>query len=360
MPSLKSIRKRITTVKSTQKITRAMKMVAGARLNRAQQRITELRPYAVKVQEVLWEITREAVAPAVEGAEAPAEAPAPQASVTDGADGGYLADAAQAYVGVKAAKGDYGTAVQAYLFGKKVADLVGDQPPHPLLVKRAERRVLLVVLTSDRGLCGAFNANINKRGEREWRSRSEEGQDVKLTLVGRKGRDYFTRRGAPVQEYLPGVWDKLNLETAQRVGSEILAPFNRGEVDAIYLVYNEFKSAMTQRVVVERLLPVGGPAAEGDEGARASELGRTSEFDFEPDKSALLDRLVPMYVDISILRALYESMASELGARMTAMDSATKNATEMIESLTLQYNKARQASITKELMDIVGGVEALK
>jgi F-type H+-transporting ATPase subunit gamma len=318
VPSLKSIRKRISSVRSTQKITRAMKMVAGARLNRAQQRITELRPYAVKVQEVLWEITREALRPA-----AGEEAAAPEASATD------------AYESFAAA----------------------EKPPHPLLVQRAERRVLLVVLTSDRGLCGAFNTNINKRAEREWRARLESGQDVKLVLIGRKGRDYFTRRNAPIHEYLAGVWEKLDLQTAQRVGKQILTPFSQGEVDAIYLVYNEFKSAMSQRVVVERLLPVGGPTSDGE---RVSEMGRTSEFLYEPDREALLERLAPMYVDISILRALYESMASELGARMTAMDSATKNATEMIDSLTLQYNKARQAAITKELMEIIGGSEALK
>jgi F-type H+-transporting ATPase subunit gamma len=360
VPSLKSIRKRISSVKSTQKITRAMKMVAGARLNRAQQRITELRPYAVKVQEVLWEITREAVAPVVEGAEAPAEAPAPEAPPPEASEGADLAAVAQGYADAKAAKGDYGSAVQAYFFGKKAAGYLDEQPAHPLLVKRPERRILLVVLTSDRGLCGAFNTNINKRAEREWRSRAEGGQDVKLDVIGRKGRDYFTRRGAPIHEYLAGVWEKLDLQTAQRVGAKILEPFNKGEVDAIYLIYNEFKSAMSQRVVVERLLPAGDPAPAGDGGAGASELARTSEFDFEPNRGALLERLVPMYVDISILRALYESMASELGARMTAMDSATKNATEMIDTLTLQYNKARQAAITKELMEIIGGSEALK
>lgn len=313
MPSLKAIRKRISSVKSTQKITRAMKMVAGARLNRAQQRITELRPYAVKTQEVLWEITREAQQPGVEGGGRPEEASA-------------------------------------------------EKPAHPLLVKRAEKRVLMLVLTSDRGLCGAFNTNINKRAEREWRDRVAEGQEVQLVLVGRKGRDYFTRRNAPIREYLPGVWDKLDLEAARRVGKQLLKPFSYDEVDAIYLVYNEFKSAMSQRVVVERLLPVAGPAkADFDEAARTSQMeGAGGEFIFEPTKEALLERLAPMYVDISILRALYESMASELGARMTAMDSATKNATEMIDALTLQYNKARQAAITKELMEIIGGSEALK
>ncbi|WP_437570661.1 ATP synthase F1 subunit gamma [Sorangium sp. So ce542] len=321
MPSLKSIRKRISSVKSTQKITRAMKMVAGAKLNKAQQRITELRPYAVKVQEVLWQITRDAVA-----------ASAAEAAAAAGTG----------------AEGEAGA-----LAGREGA-------AHPLLVTRPERRVLLLVLTSDRGLCGAFNTNINKRAEREWKSRSEAGQEVQLAIIGRKGRDYFNRRNAPILEYLPGVWDKLSLETAQAVGAKILAPFNKGEIDAIYVVYNEFKSAITQTVVVEKLLPAGGAAQEQADAGDHASPGAAAEFLYEPDKGALLERLVPMYVDISILRALYESMASELGAKLTAMDAANKNAKEMIDTLTLEYNKARQAAITKELMEIIGGSEALK
>ncbi len=344
MPSLKSIRKRISSVKSTQKITRAMKMVAGARLNRAQQRITELRPYALKVQEVLAEITRPGAGAApVEGAPIePSEAlavaePGAQASAEEGMEALPMPEAAGAF---------------------------GEKPAHPLLVQRAERNVMLVVLTSDRGLCGAFNTNINKRAEREWKGRTENGQNVKMVIIGRKGRDYFKRRGAPVLEYIPGVWEKLGLETAQMVGNKVLAPLNKGEVDSIYFVYNEFKSAMSQAVVVERLLPVAQPekpAVVGEGGAEPEfSLDGVSEFIFEPNKEALLERLLPMYVDISILRALYESTASEFGARMTAMDAATKNAKEMIEKLTLIYNQARQAAITKELMEIIGGSEALK
>jgi len=306
VPSLKAIRKRISSVQSTQKITRAMKMVAGARLNKAQTRITELRPYALKTQEVLSEIVGQSAAALEEES---------------------------------AAEGLY--------------EVIGEKPPHPLLVERPEKRVLLLVLTSDRGLCGAFNTNINKRAEREWKERTAAGQEVKMVIVGRKGRDYMTRRNAPILEYIPGVWDKLGLEMAQRVGRSILTPFNKQEVDAIYIVYNEFKSAMTQMVVAERLLPVTPRPPQDDSGLSV-------EFLFEPTREALFERLVPMYGDISILRALYESQASELGARMTAMDAATKNAKEMIASLTLQYNKARQAAITKELMEIIGGSEALK
>lgn len=344
MPSLKAIRKRISSVQSTQKITRAMKMVAGARLNRAQIRITELRPYAVKTQAVLASIAPAAAKPNAEQ------------------------ESALAVIG------------DAAIEVAESAGLAGwdDQPAHPLLVQRPEKRVLLLVLTSDRGLCGAFNTNINKRAEREWRARTAEGQDVQMIVVGRKGRDYMARRGAPVLEYVPGVWDKLSLETAKLVGEKVLAPFLRKEVaartgeategeatkvelekvDAIYIVYNEFKSAMTQTVTVERLLPVA-PATTPVEAVDGG-VWVGPEFIFEPTREALLTQLMPMYVDISILRALYESQASELGARMTAMDAATKNAKEMISSLTLQYNKARQAAITKELMEIIGGSEAIK
>lgn len=319
MPSLKAIRKRISSVQSTQKITRAMKMVAGARLNKAQTRITELRPYAVKTQEVLAAIMEEPLKPALD--EAPPEPVLPD---PEALEVGYA-----------------------------------ETPAHPLLVQRPEKRVLLVVVTSDRGLCGAFNTNINKRAEREWRERVAAGQEVQIAIIGRKGRDYLTRRDAPITDFIPGVWDKLGFETAKLVGDKILEPFTKKDVDAIYFVYNEFKSAMTQTVTVERLLPVA-PNAEVEEGDRPSAGGSALDFIFEPNREALLERLVPMYVDISILRALYESQASELGARMTAMDAATKNAKEMIASLTLQYNKARQAAITKELMEIIGGSEALK
>jgi F-type H+-transporting ATPase subunit gamma len=299
MPSLKAIRKRIASVKSTQKITRAMKMVAGARLIRAQQRILSLRPYAVKTHEVLERCT---------------------AQTTD--DAGAL-----------------------------------DKPAHPLLAQRPEKSVLMLVMTSDRGLCGAFNTNINKRAEREWHTRSARGQNIQLALAGRKARDYFRRRNGPVFHAFSGIWENLDVGSARLVAKTLIDPFLKGEFDAIYLVYNEFKSAMTQRVVVESLLPVHAPDTEKEGEVTHHAL---DEFEFEPGREALLEQLVPMYVEISILRALYESQASEFGARMTAMDSATKNAKEMIDSLTLQYNRARQAAITKELMEILGGAEALK
>ncbi len=310
MPSLKDIRKRIASVKSTQKITRAMKMVAGARLHKAQQRITELRPYAVKTQAVLSEVI-------AEGRQAIAEA----------------------------AELDHGLYDQA---------AVMERHARRLLEMREEKSVLLVVLTSDRGLCGGFNTSICKLAEQQWKKRTADKQGVQMLVIGRKGRDYFRRRNAPL-DYVPGVWDNLNLDTAKEVSSRILHYYLRDDnpVDAIYFVYNEFKSAMTQRVTAERLLPI-------EESHEHDDKEENYEFLFEPDMDTLLKQLTPMYLQISILRALYESMASELGARMTAMDSATNNANEMIDKLTLQYNRARQAAITKELMEIIGGSEALK
>jgi F-type H+-transporting ATPase subunit gamma len=303
LANLKEIRKRIGSVKSTQKITRAMKMVAGARLSRAQQRITALRPYAVKAGEVLSEVTMAA---------------------------------------------------------RRRMEAEGvDDAGHPLLAQRPEKSALILVITSDRGLCGAFNTNITRRAERLWHEREADGKQVQIAVIGRKGRDYFRRRNAPIFHVFSGVWDELDLAQARTVARKVLEPFLEGEVDAIYLVYNEFKSAMTQRVVVEALFPLAPAEAEDESEGAEPDIQRDREFIFEPNKEALLERLVPMYVEITILRALYESMASELGARMTAMDSATKNASEMIAKLTLQYNRARQAAITTELMEIIGGAEAL-
>jgi F-type H+-transporting ATPase subunit gamma len=302
LANLKAIRKRISSVKSTQKITRAQKMVAGARLTRAQQRIQALRPYAVKTAQVLAEI-------AGSGSE----------------EEGAASDAG-----------------------------------HPLLARRAEKTVLLLVITSDRGLCGAFNTNILRAASKIWHEREAAGQSVKIITIGRKGRDFFRRRNAPVLEVLTGVWEKLDIEQARAIARKVLAPFVGGAVDSIYLVYNEFKSAMSQRVVAEPLFPLQKPAPVSDAPANEPEWAAHREYLFEPDRKALLERLVPMYIEVSILRALYESQASELGSRMTAMESATKKAAEMIGKYTLIYNRARQAAITTELMEIISGAEALR
>ncbi|HNS96199.1 MAG TPA: ATP synthase F1 subunit gamma [Polyangiaceae bacterium] len=321
MASLKAIRTRIASVKSTQKITRAMKMVAGARLNRAQSRILALRPYAIKTHTVLancaaMSASQKANATTGENTENPPDSPDLTAS----------------------------------------ADL-DSELAHPLLATRPEKNCLFLVLTSDRGLCGAFNSSINRTMEREWHRRENLGQNVQLGLVGRKGRDYFKRRNAPIFKVFQNVWDDLSLDKARLVCQSLIEPFLEGKVDSIYLVYNEFKSAMTQRVVIEPLLPISQERLEDDEEVVTRDL---DDFIFEPDRTGLLDRLVPMYVEVSIYRALLESNASEHGARMTAMDAATKNAKEMIAALTLQYNRARQAAITTELGEIIGGAEALK
>jgi F-type H+-transporting ATPase subunit gamma len=299
MANLKAIRSRIVSVKNTQKITKAMKMVAAARLRRAQQAITELRPYAVKTMEVL----------------------------------------------------------------SSVAARAGDDEVHPLLARREPKKVLIVVLTSDRGLAGAFNANINKAAFRKWKELEAQGVAVSFAVIGRKGRDFFRRRDAKIEFDFTGVFENLSVTKAGEIGRAIVAEYGADGHDAVYLVYNEFKSAISQRVVFEPLVPITPHLAEGEtpdaKGATGAG-GANVDFIYEPNKRALLDRLLPMYVEVEVFRALLESIASEHGARMTAMDNATKNASEMISRLTLVYNRARQAAITTELMEIIGGAEALK
>jgi F-type H+-transporting ATPase subunit gamma len=285
MANLKAIRNRIASVKGTQKITRAMKMVAAAKLRRAQENIFALRPYAVNVMEVLADV----------------------AALTEVED-------------------------------------------HPLLARRSPDQVMLVVLTSDRGLCGGFNSNINRATERYLNENHGKHRDMSLAVIGRKGLDYFKRRDVTIRHEIRGVFEDLSWKKAADVARTIIHEFTEADLDAVYLVYNEFKSVISQKVVVEQVLPIV-PAR--------TEEGRV-EFIYEPSKKALLDTLLPMYVEVEVYRALLESVASEYGARMTAMDNATKNAADMIDSLTLKYNKARQAAITNEMLEIVSGAEALK
>jgi F-type H+-transporting ATPase subunit gamma len=305
MPSLKAIRKRIASTKATQKITRAMKMVAGARLTRAQQRIVAMRPYAVKTAEVL-----------------------------------------HAVAGTMTASAE-----------------TTDEELHPLLSRRAEKKALYLVLSADRGLCGGLNTNINKATERAWREKKAASIEVVFATAGRKGREYLARRNGTVVQDFPKIYDGLDLDKARLIARWLVPRFEKGEFDAVYLVFTGFKSAMTQVVVVDRLLPLGEPPQASDAASAAHGGGASvgpSEYIFEPTQRALLERLVPMYVEISVYRALLESQASFFGAQMTAMDAATRNAKEMIARLTLSYNRARQAAITKELMEIIGGAEALK
>jgi F-type H+-transporting ATPase subunit gamma len=289
MPSLKAVRLRIASVKSTQKITSAMKMVAAAKLRRSQDAIVAARPYAKTMSDITAEVAARA-----EGA------------------------------------------------------------AHPLLERRDGRRIALVVMTSDRGLCGGFNTNLCRTAQRfvDEKTRAGDIVESRYEVVGRKGRDYFRRRKLNITRDLPGAAADTALIRAKELASILTEEFLNGTVDSVLLVYNQFKSVVSQRPVIEPLLPVAPAVASGD--------GGSSEFLYEPGKNEILDYILPMYVETQLHRALLESVASEFGARMTAMENATKNATEMIDRLTLQYNRARQASITKELMEIVGGAEALK
>jgi len=287
VPNLRHIRKRIVSVRGTQKITRAMKMVAAAKLRRAQENITRLRPYAIKTAEVM------------------------------------------------------GT----------VASRV-EEMDHPLLRRRDPKSIFILVLTSDKGLCGSFNTNINRRAQKFVDGHRAEGGEIHLAVVGKKGLSYFRHRGYEISMEYKGVFESLSFEKAAEIARTIMGAYEKGELDASYVCYNEFKSAMRQEVIVEQLLPIV-PREIPPEWIGA-------ELIFEPGRRELLDRILPMYVEIEIYRALLESVASEHGARMTAMENATNNASDMIKNLTLVYNKARQAAITRELMDIVGGAEALR
>ena len=289
MPSLKAIRKRISSVKSTQKITRAMKLVAAAKLRRAQERILAARPYAGKMAELLGNLVS--------------------------------------------------------------ATGVGDEAPHPLLVQRAGPRRQVVIITADRGLAGAFNSNVVRRALDFIRQSSTA--DVTLVVVGKKGRDFFRRRGFTIKRDMLGFWDRLAYGHAAELADFLMRQYLDAEVDEVHLMYNEFRSVAVQRPVRAQLLPI--PRAEAGEGSATA-----VDYLYEPAPDAILGDLLPRHVRTQVFRALMESLAGEYGARMTAMEAATKNAKEMIEVLTIQYNKARQEKITKELLDIVGGAEALK
>ncbi|MBZ4332211.1 ATP synthase F1 subunit gamma [Corallococcus sp. AS-1-12] len=297
MASLRDIRKRIRSVKNTRQITKAMKMVSAAKLRKAQDAILAARPYAQTLEQIISEL-------AVRSAD--------------------------------------------------------QELAHPLLATRPIRRVELLLLTSDRGLAGGFNSNVIRRANRYLYENSN--LQVRVSTVGRKGNDFFRNRGQSIRKDFAGLYATLNYRSAANVAEELAAAFLNDEVDAVYVVYNEFVSAITQNVVVSQLLPLqpattkaATPAPEAVTSAPA-----LVDFKYEPSRQAVLDRLVPQAVNIKLYRALLESVASEQGARMSAMENATNNATDMISSYTLLYNRTRQAVITKELMEIVSGAEALK
>jgi len=229
---------------------------------------------------------------------------------------------------------------------------------HPLLLRREPRRVELVLFTSDRGLCGAFNMNLIQRSERFLEEEQARTEEWIFSFVGRKGRDYFRKRKVNIRGEYVNFFGKVDYPLASRIGQELVQAYTREQVDAIYLLYSEFRSAIQQRIVLEKILPVTPQIPkEAEEGSMG--MGAV-EYIYEPSEAEILGKLLPMYVEAQVYRALLESAASEFGARMTAMENASNNAAEMIDKLTLVYNKARQAAITKELIEIVSGAEALK
>jgi len=285
--TLRQIKRRINSVKGTQKITKAMKMVAAAKLRRAQEKIISARPYAYKLREVLADVAARV-----------------------------------------------------------------DRSMHPLLDVRSPEKVAYVVVTADRGLCGGFNANIIRKAEGIFTAGG--GGSLSVICAGRKGYEYFRRRNYPVIDHYTQFFNNLEYAHAQQITDRLIDLYIQKELDRIILIYNEFKSAIQQNVITEQLLPV-----EADESLKGSIFGNV-DFIYEPEPLRILDTIVPLNIGIQIWRVLLESNAAEHGARMTAMDSATNNASDMIDSLTLLFNRLRQAAITKEISEIVGGAEALK
>jgi len=236
-----------------------------------------------------------------------------------------------------------------------------DPAAHPLLderkAARAGGRALLFVITADRGLCGSFNTNVIKSAGNF--VKESQDREVALGLVGRRGRDFFARRGFEVRYEQINLFAALKFEDAQAIARAAIESFTTGAVDSVYLVYNEFKSVLNQRVVVERLLPIPRGAFAGEAAAGSAEAGAIVDYIYEPAPEELLRTLIPSHVEVQIFRALLESAAAEHAARMTAMDAATRNSAEMIEQLTLYMNKVRQAAITREIIEVVSGAQAL-
>lgn len=249
--------------------------------------------------------------------------------------------------------------VAARPYADKIQDVVSslalreDNEAHQLLSKRGKSRALVVLMTSDRGLCGGFNSTITKAAESFIRENAAGYAAIDLMIIGRKGKDLLKRRhGERIIKVHENITGKINYATAQLLGQEIVEGFNAETYDTVYLMYNAFQSAMTQIVTIDQLLPVVPKEVEED--------ALVADYLYEPNQAEVLDQLLPKYVEVKIFRGLLESVASEHGSRMTAMDSASKNASEMIDKLTLKYNRLRQAAITKELMEIISGSESIK
>jgi F-type H+-transporting ATPase subunit gamma len=286
MPSLIDLRRRIRAVKSTQQITKAMKMIAASRLRRAQERVVSARPFAQRMLKVLNGLVSRV-----------------------------------------------------------------DQDTHPLLRVTAPpgSRPLLIVITADRGLCGSFNSNIIKAAG-QFIVKEGQQHEIALGLIGRKGRDFFRRRGFDVRYEAAGIFQRLSFGDAVSLADAAIEEFTSGRASSVYLVYNEFKSVISQRIVVERLLPI--PRLESED------AGPKTEYMYEPSPAEIFKDLLPRHVQVQVYRALLESNAAFFAAQMTAMDAATRNSAEMLENLTLYMNKVRQAAITREIIEVVSGAAA--
>ncbi|NOQ97928.1 MAG: ATP synthase F1 subunit gamma [Calditrichae bacterium] len=285
MATLREIRRRINSISSTQQITRAMKMVAAAKLRKAQEKIFAARPYAYKIDEMIRHLITQ-----LESVE------------------------------------------------------------NPLLAIRPPQRITLVVVTSDRGLCGSFNSNIIKRTLLQINEHRDK--EVSLICIGRKGYDFFRKRNYSIENHYINIFNQLEYLMAQEITAYLVQQYSQQKTDMVEVVYNEFKNAIQQTIIVEKYLPLTTEEFSGEM--------KSVDYIFEPDKMILLDSLLPKHLNLQSWRILLESNTAEQGARMTAMESATDNAGELISDLTLHYNKARQANITREISEIVGGAEALK
>jgi len=288
MATLRDIRNKIGGVKKTQQITKAMNMVAAAKLRGAQMRMENFRPYASKFLDVINNLSSRI-----------------------------------------------------------------DPESFPLMAQRPVKKVELISLTADRGLCGSFNVNLINQAEKFWKAKVREQIEVSLITVGKKGSDYFRRRKANVRKAYLDLFSSFDMAVAGSIGREAMENFLMGQADEVYLLYGEFISLAIQRPRLQKLLPISPPSAEGAQAGGPDYL-------FEPSPEAIFQELLPRYVNVQIYRGMLENAASEQAARMAAMDNASRNCKDLINSLTLVYNKARQSAITKELMDIVGGAEALK
>ncbi|MBI4417493.1 MAG: ATP synthase F1 subunit gamma [Ignavibacteriales bacterium] len=295
MATLREIRSRIGGIKNTQKITKAMKMVAAAKLRRAQEGIVAARPYARKINELLRHLVTQV-----------------------------------------------------------------DPSLNPLLRPREARRVACIVVTADRGLCGAFNANIIKAAEQEVRTtyaaQFADHHGLKLIPVGKKGFEYFKKRDYELYAKHVGIFSNLDFNVARGIVAEVTEGYLKGDFDKVVVIYNEFKSVIQQRIIIEQLLPIPPEDVAADHTQPLSQV----EYIYEPSSKEIIDALVPKHLNFQMWRILLESNAAEQGARMSAMDNATENAKDLLRELTLSFNNARQAAITKELLEIVSGAEALR